>query len=134
MNSKIIYICVFLGFLSGCTDTTIEGITPQFKATTATSSFTTLNTCTNSGTTFNVKIDFQGFKSVSSVSYYYEFSSGSSGTVSSASFTNSSNFITVSHCVRFSTSTSITYDYTITNVDGKVTTISKTINKPSGAN
>jgi hypothetical protein len=144
---------------SACVDNEIEGAsaTPQkFAASKATSSFSTLNTCGGStvGTTFSVRIDIAGTEMVNFASGRYKFSSQSSYTElssytyvqtggSSSTTTEfrkpvkagaSANYITITHCVRFGTSSTIEYVYDLISVNGNESTISLVINRPLNAN
>ena len=140
----------------GCTDNTIEGLSANssgvFKVSKSSYSNTTLNDCFisssgNYGTTFIVKLEYQGSEVVNKIGYAYKFSSGATGTVASVSYTDlksggSGTFrgtsglanLQVTHCVRFGTSTSIEYTYTITTTLNKTYTSIVTVTKPVGAN
>lgn len=158
---QAVFFFILTLFVSGCLDDNIEGASSTassgpFKALKATSSFTTVNNCSGStATTFLVKIDLQGtglvydaygtYKfstqtSTTSVSYNYtQTGGGSSGSTNNGfravnkSTATTPNFITVTHCVRFGTSTSVEYTYDLTTVAGDYSTISLVIPKPAGA-
>jgi hypothetical protein len=153
-----------IAFLFGaCVDNEIEGAATSnssttFKATKATSSFTTVNNCgtsTSIGTTFNVRIDLQGKELAYITEVRYKFSSQSSfsttslytalqtggssqGTTSTfrqpvKSSSTTANYYTVTHCVRFGTSSSIEYQYDLTSESGVSSTISTVITRPASA-
>lgn len=148
-------ICIIL--VCGCTDNTIEGLSGNssgvFSVSKSSYSNTVVNDCyisssTNYGTTIIVKLEYQGSEVVNKVGYSYKFSTGSTGTLASVSYTDSKSSGTsstfrgtsglanlqISHCIRFSTSTSIEYTYTITTTSSKTYTTVVTVTKPVGAN
>ncbi len=140
----------------GCTDNTIEGLSGNsgvFSVSKSSYSNTVLNDCyisssANYGTTIIVKLEYQGSEVVNKVGYSYKFSTGSTGTVASVSYTDSKSSgssgtfrgtsglsnLQISHCIRFGTSTSIEYTYTITTTLNKTYTSVVTVTKPVGAN
>lgn len=155
-SSIIPLICLIL--TSGCMDNTIEGLSSSssgaFKVNKTSSSYVSINNCTlsgtsNLGTSFTVKIEYQGAEIISGISYTFRFSSGTTGGPTSANFQyygsgGSSDFRAASssvsaygenyHCVRFGTSTSIDVTYTISTSSNKTYITTVTITKPVGAN
>jgi hypothetical protein len=159
---NLILFGVFAFVFSACTDNEIEGAASSaasttFKATKATSSYTIVNNCgtsTSVGTTFNVRIDLQGqelatitevrykFSTQSSFSSTYNYTAQQTGGNAQAGQTafrqpvktsTTPNFYTVSHCVRFGTSTSIEYQYDLMSNSGVISTISTIISRPASA-
>lgn len=149
---------LFLLALFGCLDEDIEGASNSqpFKASKVASTFVSINNCTltsggSNGTNFTIRIDIQGQRIVSFVDGEFRFSSQTSftpvssfaftqtggsagGTFRSSTSSSTANYITITQCIRFGTSTSITFNFEVTSENFETSTISLTIQKPTGAN
>lgn len=147
-----------------CTDTNIEGLSSSASGfiitkSTVTNGAINLGGCysqsTNkNGTTFTLDLTYQSSETISGISAVYKFSSGVLGTLQlqkntdyvdygsgSSGATGSfrggatgTSHVSITQCVLFGSTTSITYTFTITTSSGKAYATVVVVAKPSGAN